>query len=155
MSGVPTGQVAEDDGAESGGGAETLIDILTDAEVPATNKSRLVQKVLRQLIETYGFDRKDIRTRYRSTAKGKRQQSVDIAIFRHGEEGSDEHVERVIVCQPQKPREKLRSPGTGHPALQIAEPERRSLEGVRREAVRRCRAMIRGAEDSASTGASQ
>ena len=45
--------------------------------------------------------------------------------------------------------------GTGHPALQIAEPERRSLEGVRREAVRRCRAMIRGAEDSASTGASQ
>ena len=66
--------------------------------------------MLRQLIETYGFDRKDIRAGYRLTAPGRRQQSVDLVILRHGEEALDEHVERVIVCQRQKPREKLRSP---------------------------------------------
>lgn len=74
----------------------------------ATPKTRLVQKVLRQLIETYGFDRKDIRTRYRLTTAGRRQ-TVDIVIFRRGREALDERAERVIVCQPQKPREKLRS----------------------------------------------
>ena len=66
--------------------------------------------MLRQLIETYGFDRSAIRTGYRPTAKGKRSTSVDIVIFRHGQEPADEAVERVIVCQTQKPREKLRSP---------------------------------------------
>ena len=79
-------------------------------EIPASPKNRLVQKVLRQLIETYGFDREDIRTLYRLTTEGKRQKSVDIIIFHRGEEAVDEHVERVIVCQHQKPREKLRSP---------------------------------------------
>ena len=39
-----------------------------------------------------------------------RRQTVDIVIFRGGQEASDEHVERVIVCHHQKPREKLRSP---------------------------------------------
>ena len=96
-------------GYESRGG-ESLIDILTGAEIPASPKNQLVQQVLRQLIETYGFDRKDIRAGYRLTAPGRRQQSVDLVILRHGEEALDEHVERVIVCQRQKPREKLRSP---------------------------------------------
>ena len=90
-------------------GEETLVDILSGATVRATPKLRLVQKVLRQLIETYGFDRNDIRTRYRLTTP-RRRQTVDIVIFRRGKEALDEHVERVIVCQHQKPREKLRSP---------------------------------------------
>lgn len=91
-------------------GAEALIDILTGEAVSATPKNRLVQKVLRQLIETYGFSRTDIHTHYRLTTKGKRQKFADIVILRNGEEASDEHVERVVVCQPQKAREKLRSP---------------------------------------------
>ena len=90
-------------------GEETLVDTLSGATVRATPKTRLVQKVLRQLIETYGFDRGDIRTRYRLTTPGRRQ-TVDIVIFRRGKEALDEHVERVIVCQHQRPREKLRSP---------------------------------------------
>ena len=110
MNGEPDGQVAGND-ADEPSGTETLIHVLTGAQVPATPKNRLVQQVLRQLIETYGFDRADIRAGYRPTTRGKRQQMVDIVILRHGEEALDEHVERVIVCQPQKPREKLRSPG--------------------------------------------
>ena len=55
--------------------------------------------MLRQLIETYGFDRVDIRADYRLTTRGKRQRKVDVVIFRRGEEAVDEHVERVIVCQ--------------------------------------------------------
>ena len=106
----PQGRMAENDGAAQDAGAETLIDLLTGAAIRATPKNRLVQKVLRQLIETYGFDRSTIRTGYRPTARGRRSASVDIVIFRHGQEPSDDSVERVIVCQTQKPREKLRSP---------------------------------------------
>ena len=108
MSEEVPGQAVDINGDEPGG-AETLIDILTGETMRATPKTRLVQKVLRQLIETYGFNRDDIRTRYRLTTAGRRQ-TVDIVIFRRGKEALDEHVERVIVCQHQKPREKLRSP---------------------------------------------
>ena len=112
MNGDPDGpdeQVTGND-AEESGGPETLIDVLTGANVRATPKNRLVQQVLRQLIETYGFDRRDIRTDYHPTTKGKRQQKVDVIILRRGQQAVDEHVERAIVCQSQKPREKLRSP---------------------------------------------
>ena len=102
--------MAENNDAAQDAGAETLIDLLTGAAIRSTPKNRLVQKVLRQLIETYGFDRSTIRIGYRPSAKGKRSKSFDIVIFRHGEEPSDDSVERVIVCQTQKPREKLRSP---------------------------------------------
>ena len=107
---VPEGQMAENDGAAQDAGAEALIDLLTGEAIRSTPKNRLVQKVLRQLIETYGFDRSAIRTGYRPTVRGRRPAPIDIVIFRHGEEPADEAVERVIVCQPQKPREKLRSP---------------------------------------------
>ena len=110
LGGRPGGNGAENDAAAQDVGAEALIDLLSGAASRSTPKNRLVQKVLRQLIETYGFDRSTIRTGYRPTAKGKRTASIDIVIFRHGEEPSDDSVERVIVCQTQKPREKLRSP---------------------------------------------
>ena len=96
------------DGAD--GGRDTVIDLLSGEEIPASPKNRLLQKVLRQLIGSYGFDREDIRIGYRLTTRGKRGKTVDIAILRHSREALDEHVERVIACQRQKPREKLRSP---------------------------------------------
>ena len=102
--------VDENGGAEPGGGADTLIDILTGRAIPPSPKNTLVQKVLRQLVGSYGFDRTDIQAGYRLTTQGKRGRTVDIAILRHGREAVDEHVERVIVCQRQKAREKLRSP---------------------------------------------
>ena len=49
-------------------------------------------------------DRRDIRIDYHPTTKGKRQQKVDVIILQRGQEALDEHVERVIVCQSQKPR---------------------------------------------------
>jgi type I restriction enzyme M protein len=94
---------------ESEGESDALIDILSGQPIPASAKNRLVQKVVRQLLESYGFDRSDIKVGYRLTTAGKRQKSVDIAIVRHGQEPRDENVERVVVCQPQKIREKLRS----------------------------------------------
>ena len=108
MSDEDAGQTA-DMNVEEFSGEEMLIDIFAGDTVRETTKNRLVQKVLRKLIETYGFDRNDIRTRYRPTAEGTRQ-TVDIVIFRRGQEALDEHVESVIVCQHQRPREKLRSP---------------------------------------------
>ena len=102
--------IDEDGVVESGGGADTLIDILTGQAIPASPKNALVQKVIRQLVGSYGFDRADIRAGYRLTTQGKRSRTVDIAILRHDREAEDEHVERVIVCQRQKARDKLRSP---------------------------------------------
>lgn len=102
---------AEEQGAEQEpeGDSEVLIDILSGQPIPASPKNRLVQKVVRQLLESYGFDRADIKVGYRLTTEGKRQKSVDVAILRPGQESHDENVERVVVCQPQKLREKLRS----------------------------------------------
>jgi type I restriction enzyme M protein len=99
----------EEETDEESGGADSLIDMLTGGPIAASAKNRLVQKVLRQLIESYGFDRRYIRVGYRLSAKGKRQQSVDIAILRHDTKASDENVERVVACENQKAREKLRS----------------------------------------------
>ena len=88
---------------------ETIIDILSGQPVSASPKNKLVQSVLRQLIETYGFDRNDLRAGYRLTTAGKRQKTVEIAILRHGQEAVDENVERIVVCVIQKKREKLRT----------------------------------------------
>jgi type I restriction enzyme M protein len=99
----------EIDEEEAESESETLINILTGESIPASAKNRLVQKVVRQLLESYGFDRADIKVGYRLMTAGKRQKSVDIAIVRHGLEACDENIERVIVCQPQRVREKLRS----------------------------------------------
>lgn len=89
---------------------DSLIDILTGKKISPSGKNKLIQKVLLQLIGSYGFARTDIRTRYRLTTKGNRRKTVDIIILRRGKLPLDENVERVIVCQTQKAREKLRSP---------------------------------------------
>jgi type I restriction enzyme M protein len=125
------GQEPEEDQEEGGNGegqgteSETLIDILTGQPVSATAKNKLVQSVLRQLIETYGFDRNDLRAGYRLTTAGKRQKTVDIAILRHGAEPVDENVERVVVCVTQKKREKLR---TLHEADSDLQPLREKIQ---------------------------
>ena len=106
----PQGQPAEINDAAQDAGVETLVDVLTGAALRSNPKNRLVQKVLLQLIETYGFDRSNIRTGYRPTTAGRRATIVDIVIFRNGQEPADDSVERIIVCQTQKAREKLRSP---------------------------------------------
>jgi type I restriction enzyme M protein len=95
---------------ESEGEFQALIDILSGQAIPPTPKNRLVQKVVRQMLESYGFDRADINVGYRLKTPGKRGKSVDIAILCHAQDARDENVERVVVCQPQKAREKLRSP---------------------------------------------
>ena len=95
---VPDAQAVTDSGVERDSGGNALIDLLTGADLRDTAKNRLVQKVLRQLIETYGFDRNDIRTGYRPTVQGRKQAAVDIVILRRAEEGAEQRVERVIVC---------------------------------------------------------
>src|SRR5690349_21583020 len=104
-------ELSQDDAEEEAVESESLalIDILSGHAIPASAKNRLVQKVVRKLLESYGFDRADVKPGYRLTAAGKRQKSVDIAIVRHGMDACDENVERIILCQPQKMREKLRS----------------------------------------------
>jgi type I restriction enzyme M protein len=99
----------EPDEEETDGESEALIDILSGQPIPASPKNRLVQKVVRQLLESYGFDRVDIKVGYRLTGAGKRQKSVDIAIVRHRMDARDDNIERIVVCLPQKVRENLRS----------------------------------------------
>lgn len=105
-----TDEPIDENGGDGPVGDDTLIDLLSGEAIPASPKKRLVQKVLRQLIGSYGFDRADIRVAYRPTTRGRRGRTVDVVILRHGRDALDEHVERVIVCEHQKRREKLRSP---------------------------------------------
>ena len=95
--------------AEENGPEKFFIDILTGNKESASPKKLLVQKVLRQLIETYGFDRNDIKPDYKHGIKGGKPAKIDIAIFRPGTAHNNENLQRVIVCKPQKRRDKLRS----------------------------------------------
>jgi type I restriction enzyme M protein len=86
-----------------------FIDILTGNKESASPKKLLIQKVLRQLIESYGFDRSDLRTNYNPAIQGHGRKRIDIAIFRPGAEHTNENLQRIIVCKNQKKRDKLRS----------------------------------------------
>jgi len=86
-----------------------FIDILTGNKESASPKKLLIQKVLRQLIESYGFDRSDLQTNYNPAIQGHGRKRIDIAIFRPGAEHTNENLQRIIVCKNQKKRDKLRS----------------------------------------------
>lgn len=86
-----------------------FIDILTGNKESASPKKLLVQKVLRQLIESYGFDRNDLEVNYNPRIRGQGRKRIDIAIFRPGTEHDNNNLQRIIVCKSQKKRDKLRS----------------------------------------------
>lgn len=100
----PQEEVAEENGPEN-----FFIDILTGNKESSSPKKLLVQKVLRQLIESYGFDRADIETNYNPQIQGQGRRRIDIAIFRSGAEHTNDNLQRVIVCKNQRNRDKLRS----------------------------------------------
>lgn len=95
--------------AEESAPENFLIDILTGKKVSTSPKKLLVQKVLRQLIEGYGFDRDDIEVDYKHRIKGGKPTKIDIAIFHPDAEHNNDNLQRVIVCKTQKKRDKLRS----------------------------------------------
>ncbi len=97
-------EAVEDDAPEN-----FFIDILTGNKESASPKKLLIQKVLRQLIESYGFDRSDLQTNYNPAIQGHGRKRIDIAIFRPGAEHTNENLQRIIVCKNQKKRDKLRS----------------------------------------------
>jgi type I restriction enzyme M protein len=86
-----------------------FFDLLTGDKESATPKKLLVQKVLRQLIESYGFDRDDLEVNYNPQIQGQGRKRIDIAVFRPGSEHNNDNLQRVIICKVQKKRDKLRS----------------------------------------------
>ena len=82
------------------------IDILTGSKERPSPKKLLVQKVLRQLIESYGFDRSDLEVDYNPAIQGQGRKRADIAIFQPGAEHTNENLQRVIVCKTQKKLDK-------------------------------------------------
>jgi len=100
---------APQDAAEESGPDNFFIDILTGNKESASAKKLLVQKVLRQLIEGYGFDRNDLEVNYNPQIPGQGRKRIDIAIFRPDTEHNNDNLQRIIVCKTQKKRDKLRS----------------------------------------------
>lgn len=92
---------------------EFYVDILTGelVKLPSDRfaKKLLIQKVLKRLIEGYGFDRNDIEISYRPRISGTGNKVIDIAIFEPGKPHSNETIRRIIVCEKQALRNKLRS----------------------------------------------
>lgn len=97
------------DAAEESGPDNFFIDILTGNKESASAKKLLVQKVLRQLIESYGFDRNDLEVNYNPQIPGQGRKRIDIAIFRPDAEHNNDNLQRIIICKNQKKRDKLRS----------------------------------------------
>ncbi|HOX41189.1 MAG TPA: type I restriction enzyme HsdR N-terminal domain-containing protein, partial [bacterium] len=86
-----------------------FIDILTGNKESASAKKLLAQKVLRKLIESYGFDRADLETNFNPQIPGQRRKRIDIAIFRPDCAHTNDNLQRIIVCRNQKKRDRLRS----------------------------------------------
>lgn len=86
-----------------------IIDILTGETQSPSPKNLLIQRVLRQLIESYGFDRADLEVGYKPRIPGHGRKSIDVAIFRHETDHSNDNLQRIIICKTQKRRDKLRS----------------------------------------------
>jgi len=86
-----------------------LIDILTGNKVSSSSKQLLIQKVLHQLIESYGFDRNDLEVNYNPQISNQGRKRIDIAIFRPDAEHNNDNLQRIIVCKNHKKRDKLRS----------------------------------------------
>jgi len=97
------------DATEGSGPDNFFIDILTGNKESASPKKLLIQKVLRQLIESYGFDRNDLEVNYNPQIPGQGRKRIDIAIFRPDAEHNNDNLQRIIVCKDQKKRDKLRS----------------------------------------------
>lgn len=108
---IDQGDIIEvpEDAAEEDGPENFLIDILTGNKENASPKKLLVQKVLRQLIESYGFDRNDLEVNYNPRISGQGRKRIDIAIFHPDAEHNNDTLQRIIVCKPQSKRDKLRS----------------------------------------------
>ena len=97
------------DAADENSPDNFFIDILTGNKEAASAKKLLVQKVLRQLIESYGFDRNDIEVNYNPQVAGQGRKRIDVAIFRPDIKHSNDNLQRIIVCKNQRKRDKLRS----------------------------------------------
>lgn len=100
---------APQDAAEESGPDNFFIDILTGKKESSSAKKLLVQKILRQLIESYGFDRDDLEINYNPQIADQGRKRIDIAIFRPDTEHTNDNLQRIIVCKNQKKRDKLRS----------------------------------------------
>jgi len=100
---------AESENAEESAPDNFYIDILTGNKESVSAKKLLIQKVLRQLIEGYGFDRDDLEVNYNPQIQGHGRKRIDIAIFRPETEHTNDNLQRIIVCRNQKKRDKLRS----------------------------------------------
>jgi type I restriction enzyme M protein len=94
---------------EDSGPDNFFIDILTGNRESVSAKKLLVQKVLRQLIESYGFDRNDLEVNYNPQIPGHGRKRIDVAIFHPDAEHTNENLQRIIVCKNQRNRDKLRS----------------------------------------------
>ncbi len=98
---------------------EFYVDIMTGDLVKKPSdklaKKLLIQKILRRLIEGYGFDRNDIEVGYRPQIAGTGNQVVDIAIFESGQPHTNDTIKRIVVCVKQALRNKLRSLNEARP----------------------------------------
>ena len=89
--------------------ANFYIDLLTGNTETASPKKLLIQKVLRQLLDGYGFNRGDLETNYNPRIAGRGRARIDIAIFKSNAEHNNENLQRIVVCVSQRKRDKLRT----------------------------------------------
>ena len=80
--------------------AEGMItDFITDQPVKETEKEKVCQEVVRQLIGEYQIAPENMEADFPVKVEGKRKR-VDIAIFESGKDHTLENLRRAIICRP-------------------------------------------------------
>lgn len=100
-------ELAAEIGVENNAPENFFIVMLTGSKESVRAKKLLVQKILRQLVEGYGFSRSDLETDDKPQIPGYRRKRVDIATFELDTEYAIENLKLLVVFTKQKSRDKL------------------------------------------------
>ena len=75
-----------------------ITDYITGMPVKETEKEKVRQEVIRQLVREYGIAPENMETDFAVKVEGRRKK-IDIAIFEIGKPHRTEHLQRAIICR--------------------------------------------------------
>ena len=75
-----------------------ITDYITGLPVKETEKEKVRQEVIRQLVREYGIAPENMETDFAVKVEGRRKK-IDVAIFEIGKPHTTEHLQRAIICR--------------------------------------------------------
>ena len=76
-----------------------IADYITGQPVKETEKEKVRQEIVRQLVHEYGIAPENMESDFAVKVEGRRKK-IDLAIFEIGKPHEAEHLQRAIICRP-------------------------------------------------------